>query len=233
MRRAVIVFGVLAALAVGAVLLVGATRKTQLAFTLGVTPGGVVTTLAPGQQACQRPIDVPKDGGFDGITVPLGTFHQPGSAVEATVIAVPGRRPLARGTLPAGYPDVGTRKVERIAVSPAVPAGARIAVCLRNTGTGRVAIYGNGDVATSGSTLLKDGRPATADASLSFTRASRSDLSLFGVSADHASLFKAGWVGPWTFWLLAALVALGVPVLLAFALARAGREDDADDATPR
>lgn len=233
MRRAVIVFAVLAVLAVGTVLLVGATRRTQLAFTLGVTPGGVVTTLAPGQQACQRPIDVPQDGGFDGIAVPLGTFHRPGPSIEATVVAVPGRRPLARGTLAAGYPDVGTRELERIPVAPAVPEGSRIAVCLRNTGTARVAIYGNGDVATSGSTLLNDSRPAAADASLSFTRASRSDLSLFGVSADRAALFKAGWVGPWTFWLLAALIALGVPVLLAFALARAGREDDADGATPR
>jgi hypothetical protein len=225
MRRAVGVFVLLAVLAVAGVLLVGATRKTELAFTLGVTPGGIVTTLAPGEQACQRPIDVPKNGGFDGITVPLGTFHQPGSAVEATVIRLPGRSPLARGTLPAGYPDIGARELERIAVTPAVPEGARIAVCLRNTGTGRVAVYGNGDLASPGSTLFKDSRPATADASLSFTRGSRSVLSEFGVSADHAALFKAGWVGPWTFWLLAALVALGVPALLAFALARAARED--------
>ena len=225
MRRAVVVFALLAALAVAAVLLVGADRKTQLAFTLGVSPGGVVTTLAPGQTACQRPIDVPKGGGFDAITVPLGTFHQPGSAVEATVIALPGRAPLGRGTLAAGYPDVGARALERIPVTPAVREGARVAVCLRNTGDGRVAVYGNGDLATSASTLFKDGRPATADASLAFTREPRSVLSLFGVSADHAALFKAGWVGPWTFWLLAALVALGVPALLAFALARAGRED--------
>ncbi len=190
-----------------------------------MTPGGVVTTLGPGQTACQRPIDVPQGGGFDAITVPLGTFHQPGSAVEATVIAVPGRAPLARGTLAAGYPDVGARAVERIPVSPAVREGARVAVCLRNTGDGRVAVYGNGDLATSESTLFKDGNPVGVDASLAFTRDRRSVLSQFGLSADHAALFKAGWVGPWTFWLLAALLTLGVPALLAFALARSGRGD--------
>ena len=226
MRRAVIVFALLAVLAVGAVLLVGAGRRTELAFTLGVTPGGVVTTLAPGQTACQEPIDVPDSGGFDTITVPLGTFKRPGSAIEATVLRVPERRQIAHGALPAGYPDIGARAVERISVAPAVPGNTRIAVCLRNTGAGRVAIFGNADVAAPASTLSKDQRPVGADAALSFARAPRSDLSLFGVSADHAALFKAGWVGPWTFWLLAALVALGVPALLAFALLRAGREDD-------
>lgn len=226
MRRAVVTFGVLATLAVVSILLVGAGRKTDLAFTLGVFPGGPVTTLAPGQTACQRPIDVPRGGGFDAVTVPLGTFRQAGPAVGVTVIALPGRAPLAHGTLAAGYPDIGARSLERIAVSPAVPENTRIAVCLRNAGTSRVAIYGNADVATSASSLYKDGRPAGADAALSFSRESRSVLSLFGLSADRASLFKAGWVGPWTFWLLAALVAVGVPALLAFALARAGRADD-------
>ena len=225
MRRAVVTFGVLATLAVVSILLVGAGRKTDLAFTLGVFPGGPVTTLAPGQTACQRPIDVPRGGGFDALTVPLGTFRRPGSPVEATVRDTQTGALLARGALPGGYPDIGTRSLERIALSPAVPEDTRIAVCLRNTGTSRVAIYGNADVATSASTLYKDGRPAGADAALSFSRESRSVLSLFGLSADRAALFKAGWVGPWTFWLLAALVALGVPALLAFALARAGRED--------
>jgi hypothetical protein len=35
---------------------------------------------------------------------------------------------------------------------------------------------------------------------------------------ERASVFRPGWVGPWLYWLLAAAVLLGIPVLLARAL---------------
>ncbi len=224
MRRGAIVFASLAALGVALLLLVGAGRETKLAFTLGVFPGGPVATLGSGQTGCQAPIDVPEGGAFDAITVPLGTYRRPGSPVAATVTDVTTGRVLARGTLPGGYPDVGERQLERIAVAPTVPEQSRIIVCLRNSGSGRVAIYGNPDIAAPASMLLKDGTPVGADAALRFETRSRSVLSLFGRSADRASLFKAGWVGPWAFWLLAALVVLAVPALITFALVRAERD---------
>ena len=36
---------------------------------------------------------------------------------------------------------------------------------------------------------------------------------------ERASVFRPGWVGPWVFWLLMALTLIGVPLLLARALA--------------
>ena len=224
MRRATTVFVVLAVLAVGAVLLVGAGRETELAFTLGVTPGNAVANPGPGEQACQDGIDVPQGGGFDAVTVPLDTFGRTGPPLQVVVRRTGARDVLARGSLPGGYTGAGGATTIR--VTPAVPEGTRIAVCLRNAGSVRVGIRGNADIASPTTTLLQQGKPVGADAALTFVRARRSTLSGFGVSADHAALFKAGWVGPWTFWVLAALVALGVPALLAFALARAGREDD-------
>jgi hypothetical protein len=35
---------------------------------------------------------------------------------------------------------------------------------------------------------------------------------------EHASRFHPSWVGPWTFWLLAALVVGAVPLLLGIAV---------------
>jgi hypothetical protein len=224
MRRAVVVFLALAALSVGALLLVGAGRDTRLAFTLGLTPGSAVTTLAPGQLACQSAIDVPSGGGFDTIVIPLESG--PGAQIEATVLDALTYRVLARGTPASESADAGGRRVARIHVTPAVGENTRVAVCLRNAGTGRVGVVGNADVAAPSSSLIKDGKPVGADAAFVFERAQRSVLSEFGVSADHAALFQAGWVGPWAFWLLAALVALGVPALLAFALTRAGPRDE-------
>ena len=223
MRRAVAVFVALAVLAVAAVVLVGAGRESRLAFTLGVTPGGTVANPGPGVEACQDGIDVPQGGGFNAVTVPLDTFGRPAPQLEVTVRHAGARGVLARGTFPGG--STGAGGVTTIRVIPAVPDRTRIAVCLRNAGSARVGIRGNADIAAPSSALFQGGKPVGADAALTFVRAPRSVLSSFGVSADHAALFKAGWVGPWTFWLLAALVALGVPALLAYALARAGRRD--------
>jgi len=225
MRRAVVVFAALAALAVGALVLVAAGRDTRLAFTLGVTPGSAVTTLAPGQSACQTAIDVPRGGGFDTITIPLQTAARPGTLIQATVQDATSTSVLARGTLAGGTWAGSDAPAARIRVTPVVPEKTRIAVCLRNAGARPVGVTGNADISTSSSSLLKDGKPVGADAAFTFEHEQRSVLSLFRVSADHAARFKAGWVGPWAFWLLAGLVAIAVPLLIAFALARATRRD--------
>jgi hypothetical protein len=49
-------------------------------------------------------------------------------------------------------------------------------------------------------------------------------LSQVPLIIDRAALFRPGPVGPWTFWLLALLVAVAVPLLLAHALRRALKE---------
>jgi len=42
--------------------------------------------------------------------------------------------------------------------------------------------------------------------------------------ADRAALFRAAWVGPWTYLVLALLVLVAVPVLLVRAVATAERD---------
>ena len=49
-----------------------------------------------------------------------------------------------------------------------------------------------------------------------------------GTVADRASLFRFGWVGPWTIWLLAAALAFAV-LAAGVAIARAAAADAGDD----
>ena len=55
----------------------------------------------------------------------------------------------------------------------------------------------------------------------------RSLLARLPDAFTHASQFKPGWVGAWTFWALAALVLIAVPLLLARALSGALRDERA------
>lgn len=232
MRRPVLVLLGLCLAAVLALVVVAGARETRLAFTLGVTPSVALRAIEPGQTGCQGPIDVPAGGAFDAVEIPLGTYRRPGPALAVTVRGEPGGEVLARGRLARGYPDVADG-LQRIALDREVPAGGAITVCLRNAGAARVAPYGNLDISVAFSTYTVDGEPTSSDVAIRFQQPAQSLLSRFGQVADRAALFRPGWVGPWTYWLLAALVALGIPALLAVALRGALRADadaDADSA---
>lgn len=213
-RRALIACCVLAALALLGAALLGDTPR---AFTLGVTNGAVAADLRPGKVVCQSPIAVPPDGEFDRVKLSLGTHRRPGPAIDVAVIPAAGGAPLGRGRLAAGYPDVDRAPSHTIAVGE-VDAGQRVAVCVANHGSRKVAVYGNADAANRTSTATLDGKPLKTDLNLAFEREPRSLATLAPAIADRASLFRAAWVGPWTYVLLLAVAVLAVPVLLVRAL---------------
>src|SRR4051812_36415962 len=69
MRSArLIVVGLTAAAAL-ALAVVAVAQRTSLSFTLGVARAAPVARLGPGEQACQRPIDVPAGGAFDRVAL--------------------------------------------------------------------------------------------------------------------------------------------------------------------
>src|SRR6185295_1732254 len=92
-----VVLGVTVAGVLGLVL-VALLQRTSLAFTPGVARAAAVARLAPGEQVCQRPIDVPSGAAFDRIAVGVGTYGAAGSPLRLTVRTASGR-PLASGTL--------------------------------------------------------------------------------------------------------------------------------------
>jgi hypothetical protein len=138
-------------------------------------------------------------------------------------------RSLGRGRLPAGYPDVS----QPVVVVGSVRGEQRAEVCLTNVGLHRLALYGNAAAAAPVSDARLGNRALETDLTLVFERGeSRSMLSLLPDVFNRASLFRPGWVGTWTFWVLTALLLVGVPVLLALAMARM-REPQEPDATPK
>jgi hypothetical protein len=217
MRRPVVVLIAVCAAAVLALALTGLTTRERRAFTLGVASAGPVLTLQPGQEVCQVPIAIPDhDAGFDRVAFVLGTRSLP---VDVTVAALTGAV-VGRGRLQAGHAG-GAQSVAVGRVTTTKP----LRVCLRDAGTGRLVFYGNGDAASRTSTAAIDGKPVHTDISLVFERAEpRSALSLVPAFFARVSLWRATWVGAWTYWLLGAVVLFAVPALLAFTLRSALRE---------
>jgi hypothetical protein len=211
--RAVVALLLVFALGVAAVAAVAARDERDLAFTLGVAPALVAAEIRPGGEACQRPVAVAHD--ISGVRMQLGTYERPGPPIEAVVRPVAGGRPLAAGRLAGGYPDVTEQTVS---LDRPVAAGRRVAVCVRNAGDRRVAVYGGPELARRGSAVYVGGVEQSTDMALVFTREGRSALARVPDVFERATVFRAGWVGAWTYWVLLALVLLAAPALLGLAL---------------
>ena len=199
------------------------TDQRHLAFSLAVRPSQPGILLQAGQEVCQRGIDVEQP--FDSVSLLLATYFQPGPRLEVRVTDDRGGRVLASGVLPDGYPDSKTSVTK---LSRTVPAGGRATLCVHNAGTRKVAMFSApySDNAPSSGTI--DRRYIAYDLLVDFVRSKpRSTLSLIPDVFQRASLFHPSWVGAWTFWVLAALLLVGVPVLLLRALVSAEREDGA------
>src|SRR3954449_868183 len=121
MRSARLIVVGLTAAAVLALAVVAVAQRTSLAFTLGVARAAAVARLAPGEQACQQPIDVPSGAAFDRVALGVGTSGRPGSPLRLTVREAGGGRVLSTGTLAGGRPGIPRR-----AGPPARHAGGRL-----------------------------------------------------------------------------------------------------------
>jgi hypothetical protein len=213
MRKAGVgAFAVVAVLALAGLLFGAVTDDRRLAFTLGVQPAQVVAVLAPGDEACQRPIDVSETA--DRIIFPVATGGRRGPPLDVSV-----RSPSGAGTV-----TVPGRYVHLVS-APAlglVKDGTRVAVCVKNTGGRRVGLRGGPGQAARTSELYVGGRRTIADMTLVFERVDATSMASFLPDVlDRAALFTAGWVSPALLWVLGALFLLGVPLLLALALGRA------------
>jgi hypothetical protein len=220
----------LSRLAAGAVLLVAlagtlclvavaAGDQRRVAYPLGVAPFGVAAQLEPGQRACMQPIELPTD--VDGAVLRIGTFGRPGPALQVTVRELHGRV-LARGSIPAGYADGSEPSV----IFGRVPEGRTISLCIRNRGPGRAGLFGSESIPSTGT--ITNGTSSTVDFDVEFLRErDRSALDLLPEAFDRASVFRPGWVGAWTYWVLLAAMLVAAPLLLALAVLKAAREPDA------
>jgi hypothetical protein len=210
----VAVAGLIVAFAVVA----GESRNT--AFTLGVAPGLPAAELRPGAEVCQTPVAVAE--AFDGVRMQVGTYRRQGPPLAVSIRKPDGGRVLAAGRIPGGYADVSQPEVQ---LDSTVAAGPRVAICVRNSGQRKVALYGGSELAHSGTSAKIDGRDEGTDLTLVFVRPPTSLLSQTSEIFERASLFRPVWIGPWAYWLLAGLLLLGVPALLARAMGAASADD--------
>ena len=193
--------------------------ERTVAYTLGVPPAGVVATIPPAKSACQEPVGLGVEA--SAAAFPVVTNGGPGQPLEVTARTSSGRL-LGRGKVAGGYAD-GSQVVARFDQTVGPVDG--FAVCIANEGDRPVSINGSDNVIFSHTTV--DGAENPADFDLRFLYDEpRSFIGLIPDAFDHAALFRAGWVGPWVYWLLLALLALGAPLLLGLGLWRAAQEDD-------
>ncbi len=226
MRRAasIIAFALVACAGLLTLAFVASGDERRVAFSLGVQDYGQVATLASGQVGCER--DIVSQVAFGGITVwiapPAAT---PGSPIDITVRADATGAPVATGRLPRRYTSAGTYSAS---LSGTIPAGRTVSVCLRDAGPAAVGLIGG----VTGENLFIDGRRTGADLSMLLLRTHPASLlSLLPTVFRRAALFRPGWVGTWTFWLLSGLLLAAFPVC-ALALGAAVRADASETGEP-
>jgi hypothetical protein len=183
------------------------TEQRATAFSLDVPASDLVATVSPGQRVCQGPISV--TAATNGLTAWMAPGPTAGASFEVTLSGA-GSRPV-RTTL---HPDSSTPTTGLAALSgrfsPAISAGRHVRLCVRSTGRRVVELLG-GTARQGSGTLVLGGKTSPYSLALVFRSSHpRSVLSLMPAMFDRAALFKPGWVGAWTFWvLLGAILAAG------------------------
>jgi hypothetical protein len=183
----------------------------RLAGTNSVGPRYSLPALGPGQRLCLRDLTLPADA--NGIGLRLAA--QPGAPAPVTMrLSAGGRTQVAHGVAPG----VGFGGDFHF-VSPGrqVPATA----CLTTT---RPLVAESGMLgASSGTGVAFIGKQPIGTLSVSYLHLpSRRLISVLPSAAHRASLFRAGFVGAWTYWVLAALMLLAWAAGLRLLLRRSG-----------
>jgi hypothetical protein len=225
MRRAATAFGVVLVGALIGVAGLGLARGSTLAYSLGVSPAVVAATLTPGDRACQAPIRPPTGTDFDRVGIVLATFGRPGPEMAVEVLDDSTGRRLARGSLPAGYPDLDHELREQVVSVGRVDTTAPLRVCIVNEGSRRAAVVGQAGIASPSTTATLNRQPLETDLTVNLRMDRQSLLAHLPDIADRAARFRAGWVG-WPLYLaLGLLVVVGAPLTLARGLQRAEDEN--------
>jgi hypothetical protein len=106
-----------------------------------------------------------------------------------------------------------------------VKTRAPLRVCLVNDGNSPVAVLGEGALAAPNITATVNGKAAPIAMGITLRTRERSLLALLPDMAQRAARFRAGWVTPAVYAILAVLILVGAPLLLARGLGRAAAED--------
>lgn len=192
--------------------------RELVAATPSPRPMFVLTPLEvpAGQELCIADVTIPT--GAETLRLQVVARSAPGPALDLRLLA-PGY--VQRLTVPRGYPDTAL-----LAVPMRPPDKARLGrVCLALDGPGTVTLAATTEERTrSRPQATLGGEPVDADAYLAFYERERgSALAHAPDIIERMSAFRPGVVGPWLLWPLLALVVVGVPGGVLWAVLRAVR----------
>lgn len=217
MRSFVVVFLV----GIAAVAAVGLIKQSSLVYSDSVNPVMVAAELGTGDRACQAPIRVPTGAEFDRVGFQVGTYAKPGPRLRVEVLEDASGERLAVGRLKAGYADLGMQSVPVGRVRTDDP----LRVCFVNEDRGKAAIIGQVGVASPPTAGTLNGEPIENDLTIWLRADERPLLAWLPDVAERAAVFRAGWVTPLVYLLLALGIVVLAPVLLARGIARAAAAD--------
>jgi hypothetical protein len=207
-------FAVAFLIGLAVLVMLGLMHRSDLVYSPGVNPVSAVTSLAPGAEACEAPIRSPDGEPFDRVAYTVG---EPGGPLTVEI------RDGGTGRRLASAPGSGSGR-QTVDVGT-VRTRAALRVCLVNDGAAPLPVSGQVDIAAPRSTGSIDGKPAGVDFGFTLRREERSLFALAPDIAERASLFRAGWISPGIYLVLALSIIVIAPLLLARGLARAAAAD--------
>jgi hypothetical protein len=227
MRSAAIAFAAVFLVGLAAVAAVAATQRSDLEYSLGVKPALEAVRVPRGTEACQAPVRPPTGTTFDRVGFMLTTPAPPGPPVRVTVREAGTERELGSGRLPGGYGDWDPLDPrEHVVDVGLVRTGAPLELCLENTGSKPVGVIGQAGIASPPTAATLNGNPLDNDITFNLRSGEESTLAaLLPQIAERASRFRAGWVSPIVYLMLAIGILIVGPLLLARGLARADAAD--------
>jgi len=218
----------LAVFAVGLVALVAValSRQSSLVYSLSVTPSLQAAGLSDGTRACQGPVRAPSGKAFDRVGFVVTPMPGPRLPIRVEVREADGGRVIASGQLNGSYRALANgRPREQVVDVGRVETDAPLELCLIGDGDGGAAVLGQAGVASPTTSATLDGKPLASDLTFNLRTGDKSLAAWLPDIAERAAKFRAGWVTPAVYWVLALLILVGAPVLLARGLARAAAED--------
>jgi hypothetical protein len=204
LRRSVLVFGLISLVGLAGLLLAAATDRRPDAFSLDQQITQLLTPISRGQTMCEGPVEVRT--AFSGIHAFIGLVQSPRASLTMSI------RTPSGATLTSANFAVTTDINSFVGFPRVVPAGRMVDVCVYSRGPSQAGFFGDANE-ISGARLVVAGKATSAGASMIFLlRHPPSLLSDLPTVFSRAVLFRPGWVGVWTFWVLL------VGVLLVFVL---------------
>jgi hypothetical protein len=219
----VTVFAALVLLGLLGLVIAAGTEQRATAFSVDVPAADPVAIISPGQRVCEQRLAITAP--TDGLTAWMAPGPTGGASFEVT-LSSQGESPVRATLRPeSAAPTTGLGAL-RARFSPAIGAGHDVQLCVRSTSQRVIKLLG-GPIRGDSGALVLGGKTSPYSLALVFRSSHpQSVLSLMPAMFQRASLFKAGWVGAWTFWVLLFAVLAAVALGLGWSLRAAVRADE-------